>query len=154
MSTTLQTRAALDVASIPAPVKLATAWTSFMFLYVYVDVLNFYKPHVVAGILDGMVWQFEVSPPLLTGMLASVMIPAVMIVLSVVLPPRANRAVNVVVASLYVPYSVFNIAGSTAEWLPFYVLSIGVELALLGLIMRRAWTSVAPRAARLHDAGR
>ncbi|QRY39685.1 hypothetical protein JVX92_09025 [Microbacterium hominis] len=141
MSTTLKTRAALDVASIPVTVKLAAAWASFMFVYVYVDVFNFYKPHVVAGILDGMIWRFEVSPPLLTGMLASVMIPAVMIVLSVVLPPRANRTVNVVVASLYVPYSVFNIAGSTAEWLPFYVLSIGVELALLGFIVRRAWTS-------------
>ncbi|KXC04466.1 DUF6326 family protein [Microbacterium hominis] len=147
MCTTLKTRAALDVASIPTPVKLAAAWTSFMFLYVYVDVLNFYKPHVVAGILDGMVWQFEVNPPLLTGMLASVMVPAVMIVLSVTLPPRANRIVNVVVASLYVPYSAFNIAGSTAEWLPFYVLSIGAELALLVFIVQRAWTSVSRREA-------
>ncbi|WP_294943722.1 DUF6326 family protein [uncultured Microbacterium sp.] len=145
MSTTLKIRTPLEIAPVPVPVKLAAAWASFMFLYVYVDVFNFYKPHVVAGILEGMVWRFEVSPPLLTAMLASVMIPAVMIVLSVTLPPRANRIVNVVVASLYVPYSVFNIAGSTPEWLPFYVLSIGVELALLGFIVRRAWVSVPRR---------
>jgi len=154
MSTTVTTRPALDVVSLPAPVKIAAAWTSFMLLYVYVDVLNFYKPGVVSGIVDGMVWRFEVSPPLLTGMLASVMIPAVMIVLSVTLPPRANRIVNVVVASLYVPYSVFNIAGSTPEWLPFYVLSIGVELALLAFIVRRAWTSVARRDAGLQGTDR
>ena len=147
MSTTLKIRTPLEIAPVPVPVKLAAAWASFMFLYVYVDVFNFYKPHVVAGILEGMVWRFEVSPPLLTAMLASVMIPAVMIVLSVTLPPRANRIVNVVVASLYVPYSVFNIAGSSAEWLPFYVVSIGVELALLGFIVRRAWTSVPRREA-------
>lgn len=145
MSATLKTRTPLEAASVPVPVKLAAAWASFMFLYV--DVFNFYKPHVVAGILDGMIWWFQVSPPLLTGMLASVMIPAVMIVLSVTLPPRANRIVNVVVASLYVPYSVFNMAGSSAEWLPFYVVSIGVELALLGFIVRRAWTSVPRREA-------
>ena len=145
MSATLKTRTPLEAASVPVPVKLAAAWASFMFLYV--DVFNFYKPHVVAGILDGMIWRFQVSPPLLTGMLASVMITAVMIVLSVTLPPRANRIVNVVVASLYVPYSVFNMAGSSAEWLPFYVVSIGVELALLGFIVRRAWTSVPRREA-------
>ena len=127
----------------PAPprVKLAAAWTSFMFLYVYVDVLNFYKPGVVAGILDGLVWKFEVSPPLLTGMLASVMIPALMITLSVTLPARANRLVNIIVALLYVPYTVFNVAGTTPEWVPFYVLSIGVEVLLLALIVRVAWTS-------------
>ena len=127
---------------VPPRVKLAAAWTSFMFLYVYVDVLNFYKPGVVAGILDGLVWRFEVSPPLLTGMLASVMIPALMITLSVTLPARANRLVNIIVALLYVPYTVFNIAGTTPEWVPFYVLSIGVEVLLLALIVRVAWTSM------------
>ena len=100
---------------VPPRVKLAAAWTSFMFLYVYVDVLNFYKPGVVAGILDGLVWRFEVSPPLLTGMLASVMIPALMITLSVTLPARANRLVNIIVALLYVPYTVFNVAGTTPD---------------------------------------
>ncbi len=127
---------------VPPRVKLAAAWTSFMFLYVYVDVLNFYKPGVVAGILDGHVWKFEVSPPLLTGMLASVMIPALMITLSVTLPARANRLVNIIVALLYVPYTVFNVAGTTPEWVPFYVLSIGVEVLLLALIVRVAWTSM------------
>ena len=37
----------LDNPPIPVQAKLAAAWTSFMFLYVYVDVLNFYKPGVV-----------------------------------------------------------------------------------------------------------
>ena len=131
----------LEELRLPVRAKLAAAWTSFMFLYVYVDVLNFYKPGVVAGILDGLVWRFEVSPPLLTGMLASVMIPALMITLSVTLPARANRLVNIIVALLYVPYTVFNVAGTTPEWVPFYVLSIGVEVLLLALIVRVAWTS-------------
>ncbi|PZU45421.1 MAG: hypothetical protein DI566_10005 [Microbacterium sp.] len=142
MSVPLKTRAAVTSVTVPVQVKLAAAWTSFMFLYVYVDILNFYKPGTVAGILDGLVWKFEVSPPLITGMLVSVMIPALMVVLSVTLPARANRIVNIVVASVYVPYSLFNIAGTTLEWLPFYVVSIGVELVLLAFIVRRAWTLV------------
>lgn len=147
MSLTHQTQPALDRATVPIPVKIAAGWTSFVFLYVYVDVLNFYKPGVVAGILDGLIWRFEVSPALLTGILASVMIPALMVVLSVILPPRANRILNTVLATLYTPFTVFNIAGATAEWLPFYALSISIELALLALIVRWAWV-VTPRGTR------
>lgn len=140
MTTRTDTPHLLDTAPVSVRVKLAAAWTSFMFLYVYVDVLNFYKPGVVDGILDGLVWRFEVSPTLLTVMLASVMIPAVMVMLSVTLPPRVNRVTNLIVAALLIPYSLFNAAGATPEWVPFYVLSIGVELVLLGFILRSAWT--------------
>ena len=41
--------------------RLAAAWTSFMFFYAYVDILNFYTPGAVAEILDGRVHDFELS---------------------------------------------------------------------------------------------
>lgn len=130
----------LDNPPIPVRAKLAAAWTSFMFLYVYVDVLNFYKPGVVDGILNGLVWKFDVSPTLLTFMLASVAIPALMVMLSMTLPARVNRATNLVVASLLIPYSAFNAAGATWEWAAFYAISIGIEVLLLVFILRSAWT--------------
>jgi hypothetical protein len=129
----------LDSPPVPVQAKLAAAWTSFMFLYIYVDFFNLYKPGVVDGILNGLVWRFEVSPTLLTVMLASVAIPAVMVVLSMALPAPANRAVNLVVASLYIPYSIFNAAGASWEWTFFYVLSIGIEVLLLAFVLRSAW---------------
>ena len=46
---------------MPVRAKLAAAWTSFMFLYAYVDILNFYKPGTVADILDGRVFEFDIS---------------------------------------------------------------------------------------------
>ncbi|WP_216329645.1 DUF6326 family protein [Deinococcus aestuarii] len=125
---------------IPVQVKLAAAWTSFMFLYVYVDILNFYKPGVVKGILDGLVWKFDISSTLLTLFLVSVSIPAMMVWLSMTLPARVNRATNLVVASLLIPYSLFNAAGATWEWAAFYGLSIGLEVLLLAFILRSAWT--------------
>lgn len=130
----------LDNPPVPARVKIAAAWTSFMFLYIYVDFFNLYKPGVVDGILDGLVWRFEVSSTLLTVMLASVAIPALMVMLSMTLPARANRATNLVVASVYIPYSVFNAAGATWEWAFFYGISIGIEVLLLVFILRTAWT--------------
>ncbi|MDY0910240.1 DUF6326 family protein [Microbacterium sp. CFBP9034] len=139
---TIPTKTPTQLNSPPVPVqaKLAAAWTSFMFLYIYVDFFNLYKPGVVDGILNGLVWKFDVSSTLLTMMLASVAIPALMVTLSMTLPARGNRAANLVMASLLIPYSVFNAAGATWEWAFFYVLSIGIEVLLLAFILRSAWT--------------
>ena len=75
----------------------------------------------------------------MTGFLTLTAIPSVMVVLSAVLPARANRITNLVVGVLYVPVTVFNAVGETWEWAPFYVVSIGIELALLAYILRSAW---------------
>jgi len=136
----------LENRQVPVQAKLAAAWTSFMFLYIYVDHLGLYKPGHVDGILNGLIWKFDVSATLLTIILVSVSIPALMVVLSMTLPARANRATNLVVATLYIPFSVFTAAGATWEWAAFYGLSIGIEVLLLAFILRSAWTW--PRAAR------
>jgi|GEM_PF-2684091 len=61
------------------------------------------------------------------------------------LPARANRATNLVVASLEIPFAIFNAAGESWDWAYFYGLSIGLEVLLLAFILRSAWTW--PRAA-------
>jgi hypothetical protein len=60
--------------------------------------------------------------------------------LSMALPARANRVTNLVVASLLIPYSIFNAAGATWEWAAFYGISIGIEVLLLAFILRSAAT--------------
>ncbi|MFI6906057.1 DUF6326 family protein [Nonomuraea sp. NPDC050394] len=139
---TIQTKAPnqLDNPPIPVRAKLAAAWTSFMFLYIYVDYFHLYKPGTVNKILAGVVFEFDISPTLLTMMLASVAIPAVMVMLSMTLPARVNRATNLVVASIYIPYSVVNALGESWDWASFYGLSIGIEVLLLAFVLRSAWT--------------
>jgi hypothetical protein len=56
------------------------------------------------------------------------------------MPAKVNRATNLAVAALYIPYSMFNAAGATWEWAFFYCLSIGIEVLLLAFILRSAWT--------------
>ena len=128
----------LDDQPTSVRVKLAAAWTSFMFLYAYVDILNFFTPGVVDDILHGKVFEFDLSQTFSTTALTLVAIPILMIVLSMTLPARASRITNLVVAALYVPVTVFNIVG--ASWLAFYGLGIVLELTLLALILRYAWT--------------
>jgi hypothetical protein len=133
-----KTTSTLQDPRIPVQAKLAAAWTSFMFLYIYVDYLALYKPGFIDDILVGVVWEFDISQTFLTGTLALVAIPIVMILLSMMLPARVNRAANLVVASLYIPVSMFNAVGES--WTYFYGLSIGIEVAILAAILREAWT--------------
>ncbi|MEU1878084.1 DUF6326 family protein [Streptosporangium sp. NPDC020072] len=130
----------LDDPPVPVQAKLAAAWTGFMFLYIYVDYFHLHKPGVIDGLRAGVVFEFDISPTLLTVMLASVAIPALMVMLSMTLPARVNRATNLVVASLYIPYSVFNAVGESWDWAFFYGLSIGIEVLLLAFVLRFAWT--------------
>jgi len=131
-------RAALANVALPVQTKLAAAWASFMFLYVYVDLLGFFKPGIVEDILAGVVFKFDISQTFLVIALTSVTIPLLMILLSTTLPARVNRTLNLVVASLYIPYSAFNLAGG--EWLYYYGLGLAVELIVLAVILRLAWT--------------
>ncbi len=74
----------------------------------------------------------------MTAFLALVAIPILMVVFSMTLPARINRATNLVVATLYVPVSIFNAVGES--WTYFYGLSIGLEVLLLAFVLRSAWT--------------
>ena len=51
---------------MPVQAKLAAAWTSFMFLYIYVDYLHLYKPGAIDDILAGIVFEFDISQTLLS----------------------------------------------------------------------------------------
>ena len=135
---TRQPTTTLEDQRMPVRAKLAAAWTSFMFLYAYVDILNFFKPGVVEDILDGRVFEFDLSQTFSTTALTLVAIPALMVVLSMLLPARVNRITNLTVAALYVPVTAFNVVGGS--WLFFYGLGVVLELILLALIVRYAWT--------------
>ena len=138
MSTRQPTTAELEDQRIPVRAKLAATWTSFMFLYAYVDILNFFTPGVIDDIMDGKVFEFDLSQTFSTTALTLVAVPILMVVLSMTLPARANRITNLVVASLYVPVTAFNAVGES--WLYFYGLGIVLELTLLALIVQYAWT--------------
>ena len=131
----------LEDLRMPVQAKLAAAWTSFMFLYAYVDILNFYTPGTVADILDGRVFEFDLSQTFSTAALSLVAIPISMIVLSMTLPARANRITNLIVASVQVPFAAFNAVGQVGEpWMYFYVLGVALEVIVLALILRSAST--------------
>ena len=128
----------IEMADIKVSVKLklATLWTSFMFLYIYVDYFYLYMPGSLNDILKGKVFVFNISYVFLMIAMFFVAIPALMIFLSVALPAKVNRWANIIVAIMYIPYMLFNLAGEA--WLHMYF-AAAIEVGLLCLIIRYAW---------------
>ena len=131
----------LENTRVPVQVKLAAAWTSFMFLYIYVDYLHLYKPGSIDDILGGIVHEFHTGPTFVALALTLMAIPILMILLSTTMPGRGSRSANLVVATLYIPVSIYNVAGEESwSYSYFYGFSIGLEVLLLAFILRTAWT--------------
>ena len=123
-------------AKINVKLKIAALWTSFMFLYIYVDYFHLYMPGTLEDIMAGKVFTFEISQAFTLAGLMSVSIPAIMISISVILSARLNRKINLIVAALFIPYSLFNLVGEA--WIHMFFAAT-VEVALLVLIIRFAW---------------
>lgn len=121
---------------INVKLKLASLWVSFMFLYLYVDYFHLYMPRSISDMIAGKVGDFQVSQAFLFVVLAAVTIPVGMIFLCVALPAKINRLTNIIVASVHVPYMLFNLTG--VVWIHM-LLGAAVEVILLGFIIRYAW---------------
>ncbi|QSE98457.1 DUF6326 family protein [Fulvivirga lutea] len=126
----------LEDLRVNVKLKLAALWASVMFLIIYIDYFALYMPNMIKDILNGRVFVFDISPMFLSIALALVAIPALMIYFSVALPARANRAANIIVAAVNIPFMLFNLAGEA--WMHM-VFGATVEVILLFLIIYYAW---------------
>ena len=55
----MNTQNALEDIKVNVKLKLAALWTSFMFLYIYVDYFALYMPGKIEDILKGRVFVFD-----------------------------------------------------------------------------------------------
>jgi Family of unknown function (DUF6326) len=126
----------LEDIKVNVKLKLATLWGSLMFLIIYIDYFHLYMPDSIKDILKGKVFVFDVTQGFLLAALALVTIPALMIFLSVTLPAKINRWVNIIIATVNIPFMLFNLAG--VAWMHMLFGAV-VEVLLLCLIIRYAW---------------
>lgn len=127
---------ALEDIKLNVKLKLAALWASFMFLYIYVDYFHLYMPGALEDMLAGKVFVFEITQAFLLVVLVTVTIPALMIFLSVALPAKVNRWTNIIVATVYIPYTLFNLVGEA--WMHMVFGAI-VEVVLLVLVIGYSW---------------
>ncbi|WP_276373937.1 DUF6326 family protein [Chryseolinea sp. H1M3-3] len=132
----MNTQNGLEDIKVSLKLKLAALWASLMFLYIYADYFHLYMPGKVEDIQAGRVFEFGITQGFLLAALASMTIPALMIFLSVALPAKVNRWVNIIIAGVFIPYTLFNLAGEA--WMHM-VFGAVVEVILLCLIIRYVW---------------
>lgn len=127
---------ALEDIKVSLKLKLATLWASLMFLIIYLDYFHLYMPGKIAYIQAGKVFEFDITQGFLLAAFSSVTIPALMIFLSVALKANVNRWLNITIASMFIPFTLFNLAGEA--WMHMVFGAI-VEVVLLCLIVRYSW---------------
>ncbi len=132
----MKTHNSFEDIKVNVKLKLAALWTSLMFLIIYIDYFHLYMPGMMEDILKGRVFVFDITQGFLVGGLTVVTIPALMIFLSVALPAKANRMVNIIAAAVNIPLILFNLAG--VAWVHM-VLGAIIEVILLWLIIHYAW---------------
>jgi len=118
---------------------LSALWIAMLIVFAYVDIFGFLRADVLDAALDGKVavTGIAIDQMFLAFTSVYILIPTLMALLSLVLRPRVNRIVNIVVALVY---AVSIIASCIGEGWVYYLLGSGVEVVLLVAIVRTAWT--------------
>jgi uncharacterized protein DUF6326 len=122
--------------AVDTKLKLAAAWTTLIALYIYADFLSLYRPGQLDEVRRGVLGPFEVSQATLLVASLLVIIPALMIVLSLLLKAGVNRSLNLVLAILYALVNVSNLVGE--GWAYYFMFGIA-EIAITVLIFLTAW---------------
>ena len=121
---------------VDVKVKLAALWTSVMFLYIYADWFGLFVPGALQKMLAGnMAPLGPVTQTMLLGTSLMMAIPSVMIFLSVGLPARASRTLNLIFGVVYTLIILITMWGG---WF-FYIFYGVLEVALTLLVVWCAW---------------
>ena len=115
--------------------KLSAIWAALMFCYIYGDYFGLYVPGQLKGMLAGGGPIGPVSQISLVVTSLLVTVPGIMIFLSLVLPPKANRWLNIVLGAFYIVVMLITMPGAWS----FYILLGVIEIALGVLTIWYAW---------------
>ncbi len=123
--------------TIHTKLKLSALWASTMFCYIYCDYFELYVPGKLAGMLQGEMGPLgAVTQGVLVGTSTLMAIPSLMVFLSVALPARYNRILNIVFGVFFT--LVMALVTYAAGWY-FYKFFAAIETVLTALVVWYAW---------------
>ena len=127
----------LEDVRIGVRLKISALWVAMLLLYAYGDIFGFFAPGQIEEVMGGEISGIEITQVFLFAVSVYIAIACVMVFLSLVLEPRLNRWINIVLSVLYIASIVASAIGDADAY--FIFLSV-VECALLLLILWYAWT--------------
>ena len=127
---------AVDGTTVNVRIKLSALWASVMFCYIYNDYFQLWQPGQLQGMLEAQGLLSTQGGLLGTAVLLAV--PSVMVFLPLVLPPRINRWVNIVLGVFFTLVSIATMFGAWAYYIVFNLVEVALTLTVVGLAWRRA----------------
>jgi hypothetical protein len=129
-------RAVLDDLKVHVRFKLSALWAALMFCYTYGDYFGLYVPGKLKGMLAGSGPIGPVSQGTLVATSVLLAVPGVMVFLSLVLPPRLTRWLNIILGAFYIAIMLMTMPGAWS----FYILLGIIEIVLGALTVWYAWS--------------
>jgi hypothetical protein len=130
-----EARLALSDPPLPLRVKLSGLWTSLTLCYLYGDYFGLYKPGTLERMLDGAGPMGPASQGSLLFVALLLVVPGLMAFLSLALPARSTRWLNIGLALFYAAFVALTMPG--AWW--FYLAYSSIEIMLCATIAWLAW---------------
>ncbi len=119
---------------INVKLKISALWIAIMFSYVYGDYIEIYVPGVIA---NAMTVKSSIKTQLEFFAVALLMaMPSVMIFFTLVVKPKINRWLNIILAAFYI---VLLIAVNTEAGWWFYLFLTAIEVLISVAIVCYAW---------------
>ena len=118
-------------------IKISALWTLMLFVFIYVDHYSLFRADIRADIEAGEIGGFTINQSFLAVVTVYIVIPALMVFLSLVLPPSVSRITNIV---LGVFYALTIVGGAIGETNYYYILGSVIEVMALAAIVYYAWT--------------
>jgi hypothetical protein len=128
----------LEDIKINVKVKLALFWVALMFFYLYNDLFSLFQPGHVAELVEGHLEGIQFTQELLFGAAILMALPSFMILLSLTLPAKMNRMVNIIVGIFHIVVLAGTLFVPGDLW-AYYALYMIFEAVFIILIVWHAW---------------
>ena len=135
----------LEDKKINVKIKLSVLWIVLMFFYLYNDVLSFFRQDTIQDALNGEMAGIQITPMFLLGGAVLMAIPILMVFLSVELPARMNRPLNIIMGIFHIIILAGTVLVPGELW-PNYALYMALEAVFIFLIIWYAWKWPNPEA--------
>jgi hypothetical protein len=132
----------LDDFKVHIKIKLAALWASVMFCYIYADYFGLFSSGQLATMNQGLIPPLGRSTDGVMIFVSAMMaVPSLMIFLSVALPARLNRVLNIVCGALYT--GIISLTMRSGAHFIFYGI-IEIALTLLVIFYASTWPRTNP----------
>ena len=132
-----KTMSQLSDLKIHTKLRLSALWASTMFCYIYCDYFELYTPGKLESMLQGNMGPLgSVTQGVLMGTSILMAVPSLMVFLSIALPARTNRILNIIVGIFFT--LLMALMAYTVDWY-FYKFFAAIETTLTALVVWYTW---------------